>query len=331
MLPPDEKEEHDKDKFASSLLQQGMRTRSSFLNPVMNLCLGGRLVPELFVIGAQKAGTTSLAMELTSGSPNIILPESDENYEKKEPHSFDWKFNEGMQTWLNRWPSCQHEYRAVAVDMTPVLHSHVCVPCRIRERYGDLSSRLRFFALLRDPLKRMQSAFYHGQAGFHKDWYYDVSFEQYVKIILRDPDYCPKREEFDDELKSYNEDPFCDSLYAEQLEEWLKHFDGSQLTIIPYKFQVARSGGTPSVAESLYSKFDIPGARQEVENANSREHKALEEDLAPDILEKIQKLLNDRTGYYVVARVLSSHGVNLYNYDGPNHENGIADFLEANW
>lgn len=142
----------------------------SLVHSDMNLCLNGRLVPELFVIGAQKSGTTSLASELSSGSADIILPESDEDYEKKEPHSFDWKYDEGEEHWLSRWPPCQQDRRVLAVDMTPVLHTHICVPCRIRERYGELSGRLKFIVLLRNPVERMQSAFYHGQAGFHEDW-----------------------------------------------------------------------------------------------------------------------------------------------------------------
>lgn len=316
----------------SSLLQRGMRAKPFLLKDELNLCIEERLVPELFVIGAQKSGTTSFAMELISGSSDIILPVSDEDYEKKEPHSFDWKYNEGMQGWLSRWPPCQHDHRVVAVDMTPILHTpQICVPCRIQERYQDLSRRLKFVVILRNPLERMQSAFYHGQAGYHKDWYFDITFEQYVKLILDDPDYCLGRQ-YEDEQRSYNEDPFCDSLYAEQLTKWLKHFDGSQMTVVPFKLIVNRPNNAGSFAETIYSQFGISGVRMPAEQANAREHKSLEEDLEPELRTKFEAFLNDRTGIYAVARVLAFHGVNLYDFKGPDRvENAIAEWLDANW
>jgi len=112
-----------------------------------NLCVDHHLVPEFFILGAQKAGTTALAHAL-SGHPGIVQPkvlEGESKYFEKEPHIFEnmndednnWgphRYNKDL--WLSRYPSCTRATRRVAVDETPNYLTQAEVPPRIKAFYG---------------------------------------------------------------------------------------------------------------------------------------------------------------------------------------------------
>lgn len=319
------------------LLQLQQREKQSGLN----LCIENHLAPELFLIGAQKSATSCLSTELRLGSSSIITPVKQGITEgwginQKEPHIFDFKFQEGKQVWLSRYPPCPSD-RAVASDMTPMLHIHA-VPGRIHQWYGQDAKRLTFVMLLRSPLHRMQSAFHHRQTvergnGLEKRTL-AMSFEEYVASALADPNYCQKRELADPTNEDV--DAFCDSLYVPQLTEWFTHFSGSQFVVVPFKYVVARTNEETSVAEALFTRLGIPGKRMPLRAGHMGvvgKYSPMEEELSDDSLTQLEKLVSDRTGADKVAKLLVQHGANLYNFVGQTtgNEKAVADWLQANW
>lgn len=322
--------------------------------PALNLCVENHLVPELFLIGAQKSATTCLSTELSEGSSSIITPSKPGlpgwTLNTKEPHFFDREFQKGKQSWLSHYPPCP-SYRAVASDMTPMMQ-FLPVPARILQWYGQDAKHLTFVVLLRSPLHRMQSAFHHRQkveAAPKTDLQnrtLGMSFEQYVAHVLADPDYCPKRHitGAPDEV-----DAFCDSLYVTQLTEWFARFSGSQFIVVPFKYVVARTNETRSVAEALFRRLGIPGIHLPViagQLGVSGDYGPVAEELSDDTLTKLQKLLWDLTGADKVAKLLVQHEANLYKFVGQKttditlwgksgssqtHEEAVMDWLSANW
>ncbi|KAH8081625.1 hypothetical protein JL720_8746 [Aureococcus anophagefferens] len=158
------------------------------------LCLDGRLAPEHFVIGAQKAGTTTFASALAA-QPSIVLPEGASAGARKEPHVFDGPVL--REEWLRRYPACERKAgaadvaaavaaarargglatvelrsgaaaRRVGLDATPVLY--VDAAPKIVAQYGALAPRLSFTVLLRDPVGRTASAFHNWvRAGWRRE------------------------------------------------------------------------------------------------------------------------------------------------------------------
>lgn len=101
----------------------------------------------LLIIGAQRAGTTSLYNFLDS------LPVFCGSKEK-EPGFFsvENRYNKGVDWYHDQFPCCYPEQ--IAFEATPEYLYYPFIPARVK-RYND---NLRFIVLLRDPVKRCYSA-----------------------------------------------------------------------------------------------------------------------------------------------------------------------------
>lgn len=110
--------------------------------------------PKLLLIGAQKAGTTTLAF-LLDQHPDIALSDP------KEPGFYVSAFDKGLEWYRNCYPS---RLPAVLLDastgytMAPVHNGcDDTVPRRIKETVPDA----KFIYVLRDPVDRTISAYWH--------------------------------------------------------------------------------------------------------------------------------------------------------------------------
>ena len=139
----------------------------------LNVCLGDdRLVPELFVLGAQKAATTTFYNFLNRTARSLFQVDpaihqvlgSNLNKGRKEAHIFDAEQYDAA-TFPQYFPDdCDARPRAVSIDFTPNYLCDKFAAERVYTAYADLASRLTFIVILRDPLSRMRSAYYHGLA-----------------------------------------------------------------------------------------------------------------------------------------------------------------------
>lgn len=107
------------------------------------------MLPNFLIIGAQKAATTWLARSLEQHQDVFMVPE-------KETHFFNHRFERGSEWYESRFNSWSTE---VAIgEATPGYMSHPEAPGRILSVLGD---EVKLIAILRHPVDRAYSAFWH--------------------------------------------------------------------------------------------------------------------------------------------------------------------------
>lgn len=150
--------------------------------------------PKLFLIGAEKSGTTKLA-HLLSHHPDICLATG------KEPGFFTHNYDKGLQ-WYQQLFACAS--RRYLLDAS-VGYSQACLDgsedeLQTARRIHELSPDARFLYLLRNPTERLYSAYQH----FKRTGREQRSFDE----LLDDPG-----------------DYFYTSDYAGQLACYLEYFE----------------------------------------------------------------------------------------------------------
>ena len=109
-----------------------------------------RPLPHFLVIGTQKGGTTTLH-HLLSQHPGIFLPEV------KEVHYFSQHFHQSRQWYADHYQLAKPGQ--MRGDITPFYMFHQAVPERIRSSLPNV----RLIALLRDPVERTLSQYFHAR------------------------------------------------------------------------------------------------------------------------------------------------------------------------
>lgn len=114
----------------------------------------GQALPDFLVIGAMKAGTTTLFAALNE-HPRMLRPR------RREIHFFGRKFPRGLQ-WYRRHFATGKELRqfsAITGEGSTSYLANANVPARIRR----VLPNVKMIALLRDPVDRAISNFFHEQ------------------------------------------------------------------------------------------------------------------------------------------------------------------------
>lgn len=130
-----------------------------------NMCMDGKLVPILFLLGPCKAGTSSMSWDLgQAGIANDDEPE-------KESHFFDDMIFRGTadseiedfvlekREFMAQGPACPSERRVVG-EFTPNNLNNFYLAPVLGRLYGEQFRRLKFIVILREPLDRLTSAYY---------------------------------------------------------------------------------------------------------------------------------------------------------------------------
>jgi hypothetical protein len=177
--------------------------------------------PSALIIGAQKAGTTSLFSYLVQ-HPGVLPPLS------KEIHYFDLNYTRGVTWYRARFPF-SHQLRggSLTLDASPYYLAHPLVP----PRAAQLLPRVKLIALLRNPVDRAFSHYQHEVRGGRESLSFAEAIEQEParlageeERLRRDPAYY-----------SYNHRRYSymlRGLYVEQLRAWVGHFPRSQLLVL---------------------------------------------------------------------------------------------------
>lgn len=112
-----------------------------------------RALPDFVIIGAQKAGTTSLFRYLVE-HPDVIPPA------QKEVHFFDGRYERGMRWYRSRFPlrsalerGAADGVRKLTFEASPYYLAHPFVAGRMHEQLPDA----KLVVLLRDPIERAWS------------------------------------------------------------------------------------------------------------------------------------------------------------------------------
>ena len=107
-----------------------------------------RRLPDFLVIGAQRAGSTSLFAQLCE-HPGVAAPSH------KEIHYFDLQSFRGLRWYRSHFPPAGRSRGRITGEASPYYLFHPAVPARVAEALPDV----RLVALLRDPVARAYSQY----------------------------------------------------------------------------------------------------------------------------------------------------------------------------
>ena len=174
-------------------------------------------LPNFLIIGAMRAGTTSL-VDALGQHPEVVIP-------TKEPHFFSY---EGKTTHIPKITTTIAEYQALFEGKEHVLARGDASPAYLPDR--DAPERIHHYipdvkmiAVLRDPVDRAYSNFYHE-----------------VKIGCNPADNFTDAIRINDELAAQNKlqqwaTYTYQGLYFKHLTRYYKLFDASQIKVFLYE------------------------------------------------------------------------------------------------
>lgn len=162
----------------------------------------------LLIIGAQKAGTTSL-YEYLKQSPDIYFSEVKEiNYFRK-----DHLYNKGIKYYHSFFKNYNMEKIIASADV----HLLSCTKCPAR--VYEYNPDIKLIAVLRDPMERAYSAY---NFAVKKGWESEnKSFEKAIQYEMEHGD-----------LNDINLMYLYNGLYAKHLANWLKYFKKESIFLI---------------------------------------------------------------------------------------------------
>jgi len=188
-------------------------------------------LPSFIIIGAQKAGTTSLYNDITQ-HPKIFRAKD------KEPSYFNVFYDKGLDWYKsffkNRKPTKVPDIRNGGI-MDPLRYGSrdqitgeatpLYLTDEVQTRIKDLIPHVKIIALLRDPIKRAWSGYQHNRyyrpKSENRDFLTAVSWEL--------PDtYLEEKKNFKGRKFPY----LSTGLYAEHLKRWYQVFDKEQILVI---------------------------------------------------------------------------------------------------
>lgn len=234
-------------------------------------CEKDRLLPSVHLLGAQKAGSTSLYKDLIRRfdiSPAEVLKikgKSEADWMAKEVSFFadEPRFKKGRGFYLRHFPHCKDvDKTARAIDASIALDHGEAYVNRLADFYGEKAKDLKFIVIVRDPIKRLESEFHHGEqmignefdtGGLTKKVQDESQLEKYLTKQLKEDGAAMKWKAGDqkEEPPQY----FHGSAYAYMLKHWLTRFDGSQFTVITLKQYQQQ---TPKVLKFLSERLGMP-------------------------------------------------------------------------
>jgi len=216
------------------------------------LTAGARTLPDYLVLGAQKAGTTSLHRYLEQHP--CVAPAA-----LKEIHFFDLEFWRGERWYRSHFPSSLyrtyahrvHGRRVLSGEASPYYLLHPLAPRRAQMTVPAA----RLIAILRNPVERAHSHYHHNVQWQLEDC---STFPEALELeeqrlagererILADARY----QSFHHRHHSY----LARGVYVEQLRAWLEHFPREQMLVL-------ESGqflhDTPAVFRRVLDFLELP-------------------------------------------------------------------------
>lgn len=141
------------------------------------LTAGARMTPSFLIVGAKRAGTTSMYQSVV-GHPQVMSAVL-----LKEVHYFDTHYQQGWAWYQGHFPTKLNaaiRARRIGLPMitgeaTPYYMWHPLSPARIQ---ADLPE-VRLIVLVRDPVQRAYSEHAHGVTG---GWETERSFERALEL-----------------------------------------------------------------------------------------------------------------------------------------------------
>jgi hypothetical protein len=154
-------------------------------------------LPDFVIIGAMKAGTTTLFRRLGQ-HPEIALPEV------KEPHFFSWdqRWAKGQEWYHSLFESCDGITGEASAS-----YSYAATADLVARRMSGVIPAARLIYSLRDPIERIRSHYRHQ--------------------VIR----ARESRTFPEAVQGVDNEYVTASLYGEVVNAYLRHFDNEQLLI----------------------------------------------------------------------------------------------------
>lgn len=207
--------------------------------------LSDKSVPDFFVIGAQKAGTSSLN-DLLWHHPNVC-------YTVKEKHFFDVNnnFQKGYSAYAKMYDVCpQNKF---VIDGTPMFQNNY-VPGRLATTYSNaVLKQKKFILLLREPVSREFSLYEHKLRECDK--LINRRRQVGAGIAFAEISCHDVIKDFEHNRKVFNPMSFREyymseklvasaSNYVLHLNNWLNHIDRRQIFIINMETLLVNTSST---------------------------------------------------------------------------------------
>ena len=182
---------------------------------------GMRVLPSCLIVGAQRAGTTTLFNYLME-HPEVRFPF------KKEIHFFDFRYHMGMDWYRSCF--CYEPFlgkNGITLEASPYYMIHPLVP----ERVANSLPGVKIIMLLRNPVDRALSQYHHNVRHNREK----LSFEE---ALEKDPERLEGEVEklkADGSYYSYNHHRYAYILrgrYMDHIEKWLQSFNKERVLLI---------------------------------------------------------------------------------------------------
>jgi len=287
------------------------------LSRASNICVHGRLAPELYLFGPGRSSTTLFGRNIGL-SPGVVFgtcktgcPDTLMRGVKEMNFYNKWDGNvTDLSDYLAHYPICQNKSRLVAMDLTPGFDAAMRVP----QIYGEQKSAVKFVSLLRNPLKVLHSLFYH----FHLDE--KQSFADYAQALVKTSEggfFWPN------------------VLYAPTFRTFVTTFAPAQLFVCPYQYNLVEWNGMARFPFFLWKELGVPPPAAGVhlyDEVGAGLYPPLEKDLTSGLLESLQSYVDGITGSRIVAELFASHMPHLYGYQGARGDaRAINAWLTDGW
>ena len=167
--------------------------------------------PDFTIIGATKCGTTSLFSYLTE-HPQVLVPH------RKEINFFNHNFELGVPWYLAHFPAIADSSEFITGEASPFYIYSVQVINRIKELFPDL----KLIVMLRNPVERTISEYYHAaNHGLETR-----SLEAIIELETERLAIHSRTEAMQDFGYLLN------SIYVEKLVQWRNNFPSDNILII---------------------------------------------------------------------------------------------------
>jgi hypothetical protein len=259
-----------------------------------------RMMPDFIIIGAMRGGTTSLYSYMTD-HPNIGPAY------RKEIHFFDVQYRKGAAWYQAQFPSIVQKYytervqkqRFITGESSPyyLFYPHAA------KRIAKALPHVKLIVLLRNPVTRAYSHYYHEVAGGHEK----LTFEE---AIAREEERIGQERgkiACDEAYVSFSHRHFsylARGIYVEQLKMWMNYFPREQFLILKSEdFYADPASGLKQTLEFMgLSTMGMKESKDEYEQLNITKPP------------KMEAALRKRLSAY-----FEPHNAQLYEYLGVNY------------
>ena len=180
-----------------------------------------RALPGAVILGAQKCGTSSLHNYLTQHR-GVIPPL------RKEVHYFDVNFGRS-EAWYRAHFGRERE-PGLNLDSSPYYLFHPAVPRRMHELLPDA----RLIVLLRDPVRRAYSHYWHERSRGREKLSFEAAIDAEPERLGRTDELLASGKlEVSREHQQYSY--LARGRYAEQLERWFALYPRQQILVLRFE------------------------------------------------------------------------------------------------